>query len=329
MSRQLLPLTAGSLLTGQVVTLHKDFSASLLLATVRSCEAGCVGYQKVPWIATIGDEPVWTGCGAVSSANNCHELVSHASLPATAQWGNVAVISYQPASMVVRLKLGSEVFAHFPMEAIAARSDGETSVIEASGRAGSLGWALARAGDAYLGLGCSCLRYRSGATPALTASSESCFWVCVVGTAKEFGCYDNFVANCCACTGRIGDDGCVCVRTPAALCRVEGASLPRPGSPDGERVLECHFQTAAGDHAPADDAYTNWPPEAQDGANEEEGAAGGQVHDEDDGGVGGGGQDSAGTEGSDAHLGYGDPDEDFDASDMHEKGFMDLVGSMT
>ena len=46
-ARKLKPLTSGSVLTNQRVSLYKDFDHEVLLATVRSKESGMVGYQKV------------------------------------------------------------------------------------------------------------------------------------------------------------------------------------------------------------------------------------------------------------------------------------------
>jgi hypothetical protein len=304
-----------------------------------------VGYQKVPWIASIGDEAVWTSCGSPTDLASAHELVSHASLPATAQWANVAVVAYKPASMLVRLKLGSQVFAHWPSDALAKLPNSETSVVlaEASGESKGLGWALARVDDAYLGLGCNCLRYDEGAAPAVTAAAEQCFWVCIVGTRQEFGCYDSFVALCRACTGTFDEAGGAVVLAPAELCRGNHpASIPPKTTATGERVIECRFLS----EQPSDDdhGFALAPPPSSSSSSSSSSSPSSSS------GSRGSGRGEASAirrrEGSDVPLDdrgagsseYADDyddvgdeeslaDEDADARDSHEKGLVDLVGS--
>ena len=93
------------------MTLYK--SGNVLLSTVRNSQAGCVGYQKLPFIAVVGGEPVWTGCGKPTAGAGGHETTSsHSSLPATAQCANVALLIYRRTGFVLRMALSSDVFAY-------------------------------------------------------------------------------------------------------------------------------------------------------------------------------------------------------------------------
>lgn len=90
-------------------------TGNVLLSTVRSSQAGCVGFQKLPFIAVVGGEPVWTACGKPTSGAGGNETTSsHSSLPATAQRANVAVLMYRRVGMMLRMALKSDVYAYLP-----------------------------------------------------------------------------------------------------------------------------------------------------------------------------------------------------------------------
>jgi hypothetical protein len=269
----LKPLTGGSVLTNQRVSLYKDFGHQVLLATVRSKENGMVGYQKMPFVAVLGTASVWTASGgAPRTVNGVHEIVSHSSLPATRQFANIALLSYQPPSRLAKFNFSSQVFAHFPTDEFE-----EFCVSEAvdawmgSARSGLLRWAFARTGDSYLALGSDCLLYRPESKPEIVAANETCSWVCVVGSAKDFGDFDHFKQLCNQCEA-MHTDAVLNVQVPSKLCLEKTATLDgKTGDERETRLLLCHWKYG-GDGA-NDDNY-------DDDADDSNGAAKGGAADE-------------------------------------------------
>ena len=244
MSRKLKPLTGGSVLTNQRVSLYKDFDHEVLLATVRSKENGMVGYQKTPFIAVLGVASIWTASGdGPRTINGANEIVSHSSLPATRQYANIALLSYRASSALTKFNLDSQVFAHFPtndFDEFCVAESVNTSMN--SDRSGLLRWAFARTKESYLALGSDCLVYKPEAKPQFVAAHEECCWVCVVGSAADFGTFDQFKLLCEQCEA-VSTDAVLTVQVPSVLC------LDKTTSPDcrstGEietRTLQCHWK---------------------------------------------------------------------------------------
>ena len=246
-------VTAGAVLTNQTISLYK--TDGVLLSTVKSGQSGHVGFQKVPWIAVAGYIPVWTGQHTTSAHDSGHhELVSHTSLPATAQASNVALLMYrQSTSTLVRLKIGaSPVFAHFPFDHF--DSSLHVPFLPGSGR---LGWVFGAVGTSYVGLGSDYLRVADeGGRRNVVADAETCTWTCVVGTESAFGSFDNFQGLCLACRwGKCNSDVHELI-IPAELCRAscDGHQL-RSASHDA-KVLRCSWnseETVDGDDEDEDE----------------------------------------------------------------------------
>jgi hypothetical protein len=281
---RLSSLTSGSSLVGQTVHLFKD--SGVLLSTVHSCEAGCVGYQKVPWIAVLKQHSVWTGCGQPGSVNGLGELVSHSSLPATQQFHNIAIVSYHPASFLASMKLGSQVYAHFPL-------DVGLEVVVPTEKSGNseLHWAFVSDGDNFLGLGCNNLPKAKHNKNLLISYSSETYWVCVVGTAVHFGDFRNFMGLCQQTKGTM-KQSTVTVTVPDSLCL---GQVPASSS-GGTKELVCLWNVEE-DHA--EDIATGQPTGAHpvDHSIVNTGGASALSTSEEDSGSGGGGGDNGGGTG--------------------------------
>jgi len=243
MSRKLKPLTGGSVLTNQRVSLYKDFDNEVLLATVRSKENGMVGYQKTPFIAVLGMASVWTASGdGPRTINGANEIVSHSSLPATRQYANIALLSYRSSSTLTKFNLGSQVFAHFPTHEFDEYCVSEVVSATLDSKKNGLRWAFARTKQSYLAIGSDCLIYQPEAKPQFVAAHEECCWICVVGSAADFGTFDQFQQLCERCEA-VSTDVVLTVQVPSALC-LEKTSTDdsQSGSESATKTLQCYWK---------------------------------------------------------------------------------------
>ena len=195
-------------------------------------------------MAVVQSQPVWTGCGAPISTAENHELVSHASLPATAQCQNIALIVYHGASMLAKLRLKSQVFAYFDEAAFA---DISIRVMEPRHRR-ALGWLFASKGSSFLGLACDHLVYNPGQQPCITSSCERCCWLCVVGVSQNFRDFKDFQRQCGMSRITTFSDDICSASIPTSLlasgkdrtehgtmelrCSFDGSEFERGGSPN-------------------------------------------------------------------------------------------------
>ena len=171
-------------------------------------------------MAVLGNQPVWTGCGVPTSTAENHELVSHASLSATTQHQNIALIVYHGASIVAKLRLGSKVYAHFD---VAAFSDADVRVSEPK-PTGQLRWIFARSGVSFLGLACDKLSYDASQEQRITSSSERCCWLCVAGNSGDEYTFEKFQRQCDECEVTCFNDDVCTITAPRKLLELGGAS---------------------------------------------------------------------------------------------------------
>jgi len=237
-------VSRGSQLTDQIVTLYKR--GRVLLATVDSTQAGCVGFQKIPFIASVAGLPVWTANCPPVDGNGLHELVAHASLPQTAQCGNIAIVWYRAPPLVVSMQLKTSMFAHVPLGTNLTSCGGSYEFVPRASTSANkaLSWLFLRVGDSFLGLGSARLRVDQE-TLHVGADSLDAAWLCVVGTSEDFGEYSTFRQHCIASSLAVRGDFAEAT-FPPCLCLDEPPreDIDEPGPGDQAQHPRQHHRTA-------------------------------------------------------------------------------------
>jgi len=183
LSGSLSPVSEGPLLT--TADLYAFRTPDAMLSSVQSWRPGQVAFQQHAWQATLGmDAVVWTTAPGTLGRDGPGEWTGSASLPRVVQVEDVAVILYDPAT-VLRAIFPPLTHAWFPR---AAFDEVVTRGL----------WTFAREGEGYVALySARPARWkRTGpfADRELWASGWRNVWVCQVGNEAEDGSFADFVA---------------------------------------------------------------------------------------------------------------------------------------
>ena len=150
----------------------------VVLSSIQNHWKGRAGYQQWPWVATIGDQAVFTRSGNPKTTNK----ISNSNLPYIEQKDNVALIMYRPNKDLSTLgRKNTSVALHWQKENFdkVVRWDK---------------WVIGTKGDNYIGIRMHCVKTINGFSACDTSDGQT--WVVIVGnknTHKSFANFQNII----------------------------------------------------------------------------------------------------------------------------------------
>lgn len=215
LSKLLKRLTYGAVWSGNKIRLYRQGGS--MLTSVSNFWPGLVGGQTFPWMAAVGDVPVWTQSGLVyKSWLKKSGFLTNSHLPMIKQESNVALIVYKPYRPMP-LALWGNVALYWDddrYDEIRTVEIGEAGISSDSNRGilvtvlGSAldklvnlvygrgyqtaSWILGRRGDSYVAVYRPCGGDMENGWYACSGVSGRQVWATVVGDASRYDSFDGF-----------------------------------------------------------------------------------------------------------------------------------------
>ncbi len=181
-SNKIQAFTEGSMLCNMKYHIyHHD---DVILTSIENYNYGKLGAQQFPWVANVGNVPVFTQAGKIVQVGNLNEAIGNSSLPWVVQSGPMALIVYQPDSLLKKMSgradLDLNIYLNWPLNLF----DEQTEINN---------WHFARKENNYIGvLSSHKLVVRDGGDEIFNDNIDRCGWVVIVGTSSQYNDFIQF-----------------------------------------------------------------------------------------------------------------------------------------
>jgi hypothetical protein len=181
-SEQIDAFTTGSMLCDMKYHIyHHD---DVILTSFEKYNYGKLGAQQFPWVANVGNIPIFTQAGKIIQVGNLNEAVGNSSLPWVVQSGPMALIAYQPDSIIKTMaeqaNLDLRIYLQWPITLF-----DEQVVFD--------NWHFGRKGNNYIGvLSSNKLVVRNNGQEIFNNNTDRCGWVVIVGTSTQYADFNEF-----------------------------------------------------------------------------------------------------------------------------------------
>lgn len=160
---------------------HHD---DVILTSFEKYNYGKLGAQQFPWVANVGNVPIFTQAGKIIQVGNLNEAIGNSNLPWIVQSGPMVLIAYQPDSIIKSLSekanLDLNIYLQWPITLL-----DEQVVLD--------NWRFGRKGNNYIGvLSSHKLIERNNSEEIFNNNINRCGWVVIVGTSTQYADFNEF-----------------------------------------------------------------------------------------------------------------------------------------